>query len=766
MAGLRPLSLPRLSSGATAAAFGAGRTLESFGGGAGSEAYGGGRIAPQQPIIGSPTGRALEQLGQTGERAADALFTVQRRQDYIGQTKDNLANRNEWQQTFLKAQADAPYDAHDFTKNTLAAFDEFAKQKTQGLEGVRKDLAEQDLAELRNSITNEATRFEAQRKFEAAKNDLGSTIDVARNAVFSRPQDHEAVLGGLVNTINSSSLPDFAKAELVKSATAATADSYFQAQAIKDPYGTREILQNGDEKALRGLDPDHRLRLLGETNSQIRQNEAIQRQQEAEARAEQPQREAEARAAQQEAQYYARFTAQDALSLAEHTGKIDPNAVKEIHAAFGDKAEPMLAAIRNASETFGVKSALGVLPPEGIAAAIQGLTPAGTAGFENAAKNQDQAVAAARQVLQQRQERPAEAVVQNFPTIAAGFASRDPGDVAKAIRGAAQVQSDIFKLPPEQQQLLPDQVRDAAITDFKNATTSDTRLAVLNRLVGGLDDPTANKVLSELEAKGMEPEARYALEQARDGNINGAKNILAGLTVDPAKQPKVGDAKAADVDKAIDAVMADPTQLAGLSTHVGNMVRDPGLLNRSTADRAVLRRLSMQYANSGMDPQQAVAKAQADAFGDKQVVGNDDVGYVTAPPNVDPSEMSGAMARVRQSIDLSHYTPVMDPAATGADKGAQNIAMRRVEEWKQRIRDGGMFVDAPGGYALMSPSGPDGRHAFVADPKNPSKPLIFTPQQILEMGKGTPPAPAQMGSPMPADPWSGTNLYDGVPGAQ
>ena len=758
---LRPLSLRRLDGNADPRAFGAGRSVESFGGGAGPEAYGAGLRIPTANAVGygAGTGEALRVAGAVAGQAAEVALRIDRQDSILRGRRNALSAGVEYDKRFMERKAGAPADAKDFTKSTMEDFDTFRQQKLEGLEGVERDIVENELLQLEGSIYKQAVGFETERKFETRKSEVGSLLDIARNAVFSRPQDLGRVREGIVGDIAATDLPQFAKDTLTKTATAALAESYFSAEVQRDPYATKARLEAGDPADLQGLEFDSRTQLLNKADAEIRGIEAEKRRQEAEARAAQREREAEARAARAEAQYAARFTYEDEVAAAERGEVANPNAMKIITAAFGDKAGPMVDSITRAREAAGYARQFSTMTADEIAGAIGSMAPSGD-GYKGEAATQEQLAQVASKVLTERQTKPSEAVVKAYPGIAQLLAADDPQLVAQGLRQSAQVQADVFGLTPDKVQVVPPGLADRLVSGFKDAKTADERIGMLARYTTALgDDKLAGKVLGDLERKGLPPGARLALERVAEGDITGAREIVAGLSTDPKDLPKLAETKTADVAAAVDSRMAD-TGPAGLSTRLANLSRQPGLFARSSAERAEMIRLTTQYTAAGDDVETAAAKAEKTLFGDVAVAGDDDLGYVRAPAGVDPGDLSSGMARLRQSIDLSYLAPQFGEPADGAAAGAQGAAKRDFDRWAQSIRDGGIFTDAEGGYALMSPEG-----RFIPDPKNPTKPRIFTPQEVAAMaGPGPapmpPPAPAnanpRLGVPgeLPADPWA------------
>ena len=288
-------------------------------------------------------------------------------------------------------------------------------------------------------------------------------------------------------------------------------------------------------------------------------------------------------------------------------------------------------------------------------------------------------------------------------------------------------------------QYLRPQEATALVSGFKHAATVDERLAMLAPLtVGPKDDEIGRKVLSQLEAKGLPADARFALERLKEGDEDGARQLLAGLGTDPKDLPKLGETTATKIADAVDAAMADPSNAAGMTTHLANTSQQPAMFARAAAERETITRLATQYASAGASPEEAVARASRFVVGDKVTAGSDDLGMVTVPNGADVDAVTAGMAAVRSQVDLSHLAPRYAPtrpgqATTGATEGARAAAARDYQAKVEAVRRGGMWTPVDGGYALMGPTG-----WFVPDPADPGKPRVWTLGDLTAAGQRGP----------------------------
>ncbi|MEY5100082.1 MAG: hypothetical protein RJA36_2801, partial [Pseudomonadota bacterium] len=311
----------------------------------------------------------------------------------------------------------------------------------------------------------------------------------------------------------------------------------------------------------------------------------------------------------------------------------------------------------------------------------------------------------------------------------------DPASIGKRVTDAHTAAQALGTGPNGLQYLRPQEAT-ALVSGFKNAGTVDERLAMLAPLtVGPKDDEIGRKVLSQLEGKGLPADARFALERLKEGDEDGARQLLAGLGTDPKDLPKLGETTATKIADAVDAAMADPSNAAGMTTHLANTSQQPAMFARAAAERETITRLATQYASAGASPEEAVARASRFVVGDKVTAGSDDLGMVTVPNGADVDAVTAGMAAVRAGLDLSHLAPRYAPtrpgqATTGATEGARAAAQRDYQAKVEAVRRGGMWTPVDGGYALMGPTG-----WFVPDPADPSKPRVWTLGDLTAAGQ-------------------------------
>lgn len=444
-------------------------------------------------------------------------------------------------------------------------------------------------------------------------------------------------------------------------------------------------------------DPDSLDPFLSKLESDIRAEEAEARQRANEVR--------------QERRFWAQQTFDDAMAAAERGETLDSGVERTLVEAYGDRAAPMINSLRRVRETAGVAAEFGTMTVADMDAAIAAAGPGGE-NYKVEANTQDAMIAARARVLKARREDPAAAVATAFSSVAVGLRSDDPAVVGQALRQSWDIQGEVFGLAVGERKLLTPGLKDRLITNFKNAPTADERISILQPYTTGLrDDEMGSQILSELEGGGLSADARLAMERYGKGDLAGAREIMAGATTKRDDFPKLDAEKEAAITAAVTSRMADPSKSAGLTTWRANLSRQPGLFQRAAGERDTFLRMTRQYVAAGEDPETAADHAMKAIYGDGTVIGDDDLGYVEAPADVDPDEFLKGLEVARGVVDLSKYAPPpLGPDATGEQIQQHDFAARDYERWVESIRSGGLWTDVEGGYALLDPT--TGRQAY------------------------------------------------------
>lgn len=262
----RPLSLPRLSGGASPAAFGAGRSMESFGGGAGPEAYGAGLISPGAPVP-STWGRDLQQLGQIAEGVGEAVLAVERRDQTIRARGRLQELRRTAVDQYGQWEQQAPPDANGFAKSVDDRYQEWRGKQVDGLSGAEREIIDQGLAEYGAALYGRAEEFEAATKRQFYKNAISDSVERARDTVFRDPGEFDRELGDLAQTIEESELPDPAKDALVSSAASSLTESLWRRRMHDDPLEATAALLSQE---IPHLSADDRMALVASADGEMR----------------------------------------------------------------------------------------------------------------------------------------------------------------------------------------------------------------------------------------------------------------------------------------------------------------------------------------------------------------------------------------------------------------------------------------------------------------------------------------------------------------
>lgn len=422
-------------------------------------------------------------------------------------------------------------------------------------------------------------------------------------------------------------------------------------------------------------------------------------------------RESEAKAAARERQQELRFEAQmivDNEEAAAANGEVaDPGWESKVRLAYGDRAEPVIARVNHARDTAIMTTDFATMPMSQMEDIIAGRLPEG-AGYSYEAKDLATMQSAAAKIIERRQKDPVTEAMRAFPSVQAALS--DPATMASGFKELADIQTRVFGIRPDRVEYLTDGQANDLVQRFNDAPTADERLALLQGYTTGLqDDAIASRVLTQLEGKHLPADARFAMERLTQDDVAGARKILAGVSTKPGDLPKFGEDKAAAIDAAVDSLMADPTKASGLSAYRAYIGNQPGLFQRAAGERNALHRMTAEGVAAGKDANTAARDAAAALHGDVTVAGNDDLGYVEAPRNVDTEDMTAAMLGARQNVDLSAFAPaapITRPGqeATGAQLQAYDFASRDYQRRVDAIRNGGIWADAEGGYALLDPA--------------------------------------------------------------
>jgi hypothetical protein len=684
-------------------------------------------VGPQPRAEAAPVfdvGRPLAQVaGSVGELAQVELTHEQRTailnaatqaQDYrLQQIKESQARQDA-----------APAD----TRGYGASFLDWQKEQTEArLKAAPDDMTRQylqrDLKRVNDTFAERALTFESTRNVQFGKDQVAASADTGKRAVFTDPSQLDAVLADHITAIHAApGLSEAAKQELtLKDRHELTATAWI-GSGEKDARGTLARLKQGLPD---GMTPEAGMQLEGHLS-------AVVHQQDAEARQEQRIRAAEAKAAaaQQRAENAANLqqrwqgaldmagngaTNAHPITLAEVRAAVPPHEVEKTWNRYQDQLRGARAA--------GEMRLLSVPEQD---AKLADLAKARDA-TQDPAEYGDRAgayQAAAKAASAERtafRADPAQYVAGNVPAVRQAFdaARQDPSQYPAAVALSLEHQKRID--PTADPVPLPKEAASNAVETWKAAPDAAGKLAALAPLTLALarkgadgttvDDTLARKSLDQLEAAGLPAGVDRALEAARSGDENRAREIMATLSVKEGDLPKLADQQKGAVGQAITRLYQQPN-LASAEAHAAIVTGQPGNVQMAARGQNLVRQLTERYATTE-DADAAAQRAYRTVYGDGETAGSADLGVVPVPRGVDAGQLQTGLAVARQNVDVSHLAPTKEAVKAmlppGASEGEVNGALAQATGdhnlWADDVRQYSRWAPAPGGYQLVLPSG-------------------------------------------------------------
>lgn len=367
-------------------------------------------------------------------------------------------------------------------------------------------------------------------------------------------------------------------------------------------------------------------------------------------------------------------------------------------------------------------------PADVLEAHVAASAPAlGQPGYNEASRYHDALVDGASAVLAKREQYPVEATTKSSPAVAQAWAvaSQDPSKLPAAVQAsiAEQQRLGIKNITP-----LPQGAVSATVGTWHAGQTAAERLGAIAPLTIGLaqqrpdgtyDDSLGAKSLKQLEKAGLDKGTEYALEAARQNDGPRAHEIIGWLAADPAKLPNPGEAKAKEVKAAV-AQLYTGTNAARAEMDHYNLTGQPGAGEAAQRGQELLLRGAMIYAGRGEEPTAAAEHALRVLHGDKPVTTNPELGIVPLPPGVPAEkapEFENALSLTRENVDLSHLAPTRERVtqrltaylgrapAPGEVEGTLAQATADYHALAGDVAAGSRWLDAPGGYQLITPKG-------------------------------------------------------------
>lgn len=239
----------------------------------------------------SQLGRSIEEVEDHNDRV-DAAIEAKRQQradeDAQADAAVRLARANA---TIAKATAqariDAPAGAAGHAEAALKIADEtFAAEGANITNRKAAMWWRTHTADIRGKLDVDEAAFEAGARANKLAVDVGATIDLESNTLFTNPDPKAfpVTLKRVLSTIDGLTIPADKKEELASAARDQMGLSFVRGLAQKDPYAARQLIQSGQLNDIVGKD---KLPALNERiDGEIRSAEAEVRRQQAEARRE------------------------------------------------------------------------------------------------------------------------------------------------------------------------------------------------------------------------------------------------------------------------------------------------------------------------------------------------------------------------------------------------------------------------------------------------------------------------------------------------
>jgi hypothetical protein len=594
---------------------------------------------PLQQVAGSVDELAKVQLAH--EHSTAILNASTQAQDYrLQQIKESHAREDA-----------APAD----TRGYGASFLDWQKEQTEArLKAAPDDLTrqylERNLSRVNDSFADRALTFESQRNVQFGKDQVAASADTGKRAVFTDPGQLDAVLADHITAIHAApGLSEAAKQELTLKDTHALTATAWIGSGEKDARGTLARLKRGLPE---GLEPEAGMQLEGHLA-------AVVHQQDAEARQEQRIRDAEAKAAaaQQRAENGANLQQrwQGALDMAGNGAtNAHPITLNEIKAAVPPR-EVEKTWNRYQDQLRGARAAgemrLLSMPEQDAKLAELAKTRDATTDPAEYGDRSQAFQAAARAAGAERtafRSDPAQYVAGNVPAVRQAFdaARQDPSQYPAAVALSLEHQKRID--PSADPAPLPKEAASNAVERWKAAPDAAGKLAALAPLTLGLarkgadgttvDDTLARKSLDQLEAAGLPAGADRALEAARGGDENRAREIMATLSVKEGDLPKLGEATGRQLSAALTKLYLQPN-LASAEAHAAIATGQPGNVQLAARGQKLLQQLAQRYAAAGESADEAAQHAYRTAYGAGETAGSADLGIVPVPRGVDKDQL-------------------------------------------------------------------------------------------------------------------------------
>jgi hypothetical protein len=399
---------------------------------------------------------------------------------------------------------------------------------------------------------------------------------------------------------------------------------------------------------------------------------------------------------------------------------------------------------------------------EGVAKGIEGEISerkASAAEQERLAK-ESEAVTATRQrsiegvkkaieaVRKERDTDPASAALKYFPEVADAWANaKDEVSTQAALTATVLAQEKmgvpgdkINPLPADHAKVIADRVLDETLPP-------ETRIAELTRTIAMTPDPRQQEqIIRQMVKTGLTPKIANVVEAWKRNDVGATRRLFQAAMLDSSKAPKLGandNTLGAAVEEALLGADTIGAEFYGLD------LGDPRMAEVASSDLELAKSAVRLAMAAGMSQDAAIEQAEADIFGPVQALSTGLVngGSVKglAPSDVDTEKLlRGFDAANTKMVDVLQGYVARAYGQLPANATPEMQAIYRASHINEtnRILSEGVWRNNGDGWSLFDPQ----TKGFIGD--DTGKPILFSTDQLIEMGGGTPGASVpQRGEP-------------------
>lgn len=479
---------------------------------------------------------------------------------------------------------------NDLPQRLFSYIDDYTKNSAEGLKTAEgKDMLQRQGADLRSQWGRQAIQWQAQENARSKIAGLDTVAENYKRAVIQNPLKAQEYAARYKADVDAMQLAPEYKREAVTKTMEAIAFTAEQAIADKNPGAS---FKQGARWSFDALDADKQLKLMDF------------------ARQRQKQYAAEAR------QAIAMQLGDIQAQLMDGVAPTSMPSEGQIRGAFGDKAQPIIQRLQAAKQYGQDVKSFSLMSNDEITKVLTDRQPTQTAGYADASRLQDQRIAAARQVVNQREKSPAAFVLQHSTDVAqaynqmAGYLA-DPNATPEQQQQAAQVyatkslamQNEMGVANP---QIIPQQYADDVVAGFYDQADGGEDAATRIQQQQQLWGPLFPQVMQQIGTK--LPKEAQVIASGVPAELAQRLASTAKLKDEQIYQPLAKGQKS-EISAALGTAM-EPFARTIAGTQVG------GASTYSTFYDAALR-TAATYVLGGMDPTKAANKVADEMVGQK-----------------------------------------------------------------------------------------------------------------------------------------------------